>query len=211
LALSNLPERNSFFTGREVVLAQLQEALAERGRAALTGLGGVGKTQTAAEYAHRHIEEYSHAFWANAASREAFLSSYVTIAGFLKLPESTAEKQTLAVDAVKRWLGSHHRWLLILDNADDLTMTREFIPPAKNGDVLLTTRAQALAAIARRVEIQEMGTEEGALFLLRRVNYIAENALFDACIPMESLKKSSVKAPWNSGPCWDPWDQTRLR
>jgi hypothetical protein len=47
LALSNLPDRNPFFTGRENVLAQLQEALAARGRAAFSGLGGVGKTQTA--------------------------------------------------------------------------------------------------------------------------------------------------------------------
>jgi hypothetical protein len=46
LALSNLPERNPFFTGRDDVLAQLQEALAERGRAALSGLGGVGKCST---------------------------------------------------------------------------------------------------------------------------------------------------------------------
>jgi hypothetical protein len=75
LALSNLPDRNPFFTGRERVLAELQEALAERGRAALSGLGGVGKTQTAMEYAHRHLAEYARAFWATADSREALISS----------------------------------------------------------------------------------------------------------------------------------------
>jgi hypothetical protein len=52
VTLSNLPDRNPFFTGREQVLIQLQEALAIQGRAALSGLGGVGKTQTAVEYAH---------------------------------------------------------------------------------------------------------------------------------------------------------------
>jgi hypothetical protein len=81
LVLSNLPDRNPFFTGRERVLTQLQEALAAQGRAALSGLGGVGKTQTAVEYAYRHLAEYDHAFWATAASREALLSGYVTIAG----------------------------------------------------------------------------------------------------------------------------------
>ncbi len=55
LPLSNLPERNPFFTGRERVLTQLQKALADRGRVMLSGLGGVGKTQTALEYAHQSV------------------------------------------------------------------------------------------------------------------------------------------------------------
>jgi predicted ATPase len=124
LALSNLPERNPFFTGRERVLTELQKALAARGRAALSGLGGVGKTQTAVEYAHRHLAEYAHAFWANADSREALVHDFVTIAGLLKLPESDAQNQKRAVDAVKRWLGSKQGWLLILDNADDIVIAR---------------------------------------------------------------------------------------
>jgi hypothetical protein len=55
-AFSNLPERNPLFIGREQVLAQLKEALAAQGQAALSGLGGVGKTQTAVEYAHRRLD-----------------------------------------------------------------------------------------------------------------------------------------------------------
>jgi tetratricopeptide (TPR) repeat protein len=192
LALSNLPDRNPFFTGRENVLAQLQEALAARGRAALSGLGGVGKTQTAIEYAYRHSDEYDYIFWATADSREALVSGYVTIASLLNLPESNNQNQMLVVQAVKRWLGSHERWLLILDNADDLAMTREFIPPRKNGHVLLTTRAQATGAVARGVEIQEMGTEEGALFLLRRAKYITENAPLDVASETDQAKASEI-------------------
>jgi tetratricopeptide (TPR) repeat protein len=180
--ISNIPDRNPFFTGREGVLAQLQEALADRGRAALSGLGGVGKTQTALEYAHRHLEEYDYIFLASASSLEALLSSYVTIAGLLQLPESTAKEQALAVDAVKRWLGSQECWLLILDNADDLGSTRAFLPWRKKGHVLLTTRAHSAGATARRVEIREMETEEGALFLLRRATCIAEDAVLEAAV-----------------------------
>jgi len=109
LPLSNLPDRNPFFTGRKDMLAQIQEALAAQGRAALSGLGGVGKTQTAVEYAHRHLEEYDHAFWAAADSQDSIVSGYGNIAGFLKLPEADAKDQTMAVDAVKHWLSDCHK------------------------------------------------------------------------------------------------------
>jgi tetratricopeptide (TPR) repeat protein len=176
LLLSNLPDRNPFFTGRETVLAQLHEALAARGRAALSGLGGVGKTQMAVEYAHQHLNEYDYILWVTADSREAIISGYTTLAGLLKLPEADAQDQILAVEAVQRWLSSHQGWLLLLDNADDLGVAREFIPAENNGHVFLTTQAQDLGAIARRVPIREMRTEEGTLFLLRRAKYIAEHS-----------------------------------
>jgi tetratricopeptide (TPR) repeat protein len=192
VVLSNFPEHNPFFTGRERVLAQLQQALAAQGRAVLSGLGGVGKTQTSVEYAQRHLAEYAYAFWAKADSRESLVSGYVTIAGLLKMPESKDRDQTLAVDAVKRWLNSHEDWLLILDNADDLGTVREFIPPGKNGHVLLTTRAWAVGTMARRVEIQEMGAEEGALFVLRRAKYIAEDAPLNIAIEADQATAKEI-------------------
>jgi hypothetical protein len=96
------------------------------------GLGGGGKIQTAVEYAHCHLEEYDNAFWSTADSVEIVASDYATIAGILKLSAAGVQDQTCVVDAVKRWLGSHRSWLLILDNADDLEMMRAFIPPGKN-------------------------------------------------------------------------------
>jgi hypothetical protein len=158
----------------------------------LSGLGGVGKTQTAAEYAHLHSEEYDYIFWATAAARESLVSSYVTIAGLLRLPESAAQDQTLAVDAAKRWFSSNQRWLLILDNADDLAMVRELIPSGKSGHVLLTTRAVAMGPIARRVEIVEMGTDEGALFLLRRAKHIPEDASLDAAVEADRTTAKEI-------------------
>jgi tetratricopeptide (TPR) repeat protein len=194
LALSNLPDRNPFFTGREQVLTQLQEALAFQGRAALSGLGGVGKTQTAVEYAHRHLDEYAYALWTTADSREALVSGYVEIAGLLHLPEFTAEDQIIAVDAVKRWLSSYEGWLLILDNADDLALAREFIPTEKNGRLILTTRARAAGTTARRVEVQEMGFEEGALFLLRRATCIAQDTALEAADEDDRVRAKKIVA-----------------
>jgi tetratricopeptide (TPR) repeat protein len=190
VALSNIPQRNPFFTGREQVLAQLQEALARKGRAVLSGLGGVGKTQTVVEYAHRHSQEYTHAFWATADSRKAVGSGYATIVRLLGLREGGMPDQTLAVEAMQRWLSTHQNWLLVLDNADDLAMTREFIPPGNNGHVILTTRERATGAIGLRLDIEEMGTDEGALFLLRRAKYVVEDAPLDAS---ESIDRAKAK------------------
>jgi hypothetical protein len=168
--LSNLLERNPFFTGRELVLAQLQEALADRGRTALSGLGGVGKTQTAVEYAHRHLNDYVYMFWATAHSREAIASSYVTIAALLKLVESDAQDQTRAVEAVKHWLGSHEHWLLILDNVDRPDTIKPFVPAKPMGHILFTSRAQVFdtIGIVKPVELNEMSPGEARTFLLRR-------------------------------------------
>jgi tetratricopeptide (TPR) repeat protein len=149
--------------------------LQKREKAALSGLGGVGKTQTATQYAYRHQKEYESIFWARADSRETLLSSVVSIAGVLNLPESTAKEQEAAVGAVQRWLEAQSGWLLVFDNADDLAMAREFMPHHAQGHLLLTTRAQATAAVAERVEIEEMEAEEGALFLLRRAGVIGKD------------------------------------
>jgi AAA domain len=168
--------------------------LAAQGLAALSGLSGVGKTQTIVEYAHRHLDEYVYILWASANSREALVSGYGKIAGLLKLPESKDKDQTLAVEAVRHWLSSNQRWLLILDNADDLRTAREFIPSGKNGHVLLTTLGHATGAVARRVDIEEMGTEEGALFLLRRAKCIEENAFLEAASPANQEKAKEIAA-----------------
>jgi tetratricopeptide (TPR) repeat protein len=177
----NVPyPRNPFFTGREKVLEALGESLERRGAAALSGLGGVGKTETAVEYAYRHRNNYNFVFWAKAESRDTLVWDFASIAAVLSLPESTAKEQEAAVSAVKRWLENNAAWLLVLDNADDLPMVREFIPHDPQGHILLTTSAQAASAIAERVEIEEMEREEGALFLLRRAGVIVKDAQFTA-------------------------------
>jgi transcriptional regulator with XRE-family HTH domain len=67
--LWNIPARNLTFTGREDLLAAVRERLQARHAAvvqALYGMGGVGKTQLAAEYAHRFAGSYDLAWWINA-------------------------------------------------------------------------------------------------------------------------------------------------
>jgi tetratricopeptide (TPR) repeat protein len=136
---------------------------------ALNGLGGIGKTQTAVEYAYRHRQDYEVVLWAGANTRETLVADYAAIADLLDLPEKNAQDQGEAVGAVKRWLENNDGWLLILDNADDLAMAREFIPSSERGHVLLTTRAQSTGTIAVRNKVEKLEPREGAFLLLRRM------------------------------------------
>ena len=182
----NIPyPRNSFFIGRDDILTRLHTQL-QAGQAtalsqpqAITGLGGIGKTQIAVEYAYRFHQDYQVVLWARGESTEALTSSYVAIASLLNLPEQEAQEQEITVQAVKTWLQTHNGWLLILDNADDLSLVPGFLAPAQGGHLLLTTRAFAVGHLASRLEVDTLTSEQGALFLLRRASLIAPDATLE--------------------------------
>ena len=151
----------------------------------MSGLGGIGKTQIAIEYAHRYRHDYQAVLWSRADSREALVSGYVAIAHLLDLPRKDEQDQALVVQAVLCWLTAQVGWLLILDSADELALVCEFLPTAFDGHVLLTTRAQAMGGLAYRLEVDTMDGEIGALLLVRRAGLIAHDALLEAISPAD--------------------------
>jgi tetratricopeptide (TPR) repeat protein len=186
LPIWNVPyRRNPFFTGRDNILSHLYAVLQDNKTAALTqaqaisGLGGIGKTQIAVEYAYRFSDVYQAILWVTASSREAFTSDFVKLAALLDLPEQHEQDQEFVVRAVKRWLSTHTHWLLILDNVDNLDMLADFLPVHSSGDVLITTRLQALGMLAQSIEVEKMGLDEGVMFLLRRTKLLATGAGLD--------------------------------
>ncbi len=175
--------RNPFFLGREEVLARLRrQFLATQTMdlsqpQAMSGLGGIGKTQIALEYAYRYAQEYQAVFWVRADSRDTLAAGLLEIARAVNLPERDERDQSAIVVAVKTWLSQHGGWLLILDNADDLTFLPEFLPAPTRGHILLTTRAQALGGLAHRIEIHVLDQDAAALLVLRRAGLLAPDAL----------------------------------
>ncbi|TMC16863.1 MAG: tetratricopeptide repeat protein [Chloroflexi bacterium] len=162
----NIPyPRNPFFTGQEVVLTQLATALKAGQAAALsqpqaiTGLGGIGKTQIAIEFAYRHREEYQTVLWGFADTRESLVSGYLAIAHLLDLPQKDAKVERIITEAVKSWMQTHGSWLLTLDHADG---------------------AQSLGRFAKGIGVETMSQDVGALFLLRRAGLVGENDSLDA-------------------------------
>ena len=165
----NLPRPNRFFTGREGYLKELRELLETDCIVALSGLGGIGKTQIALQYAHRyHPDVYPTALWVNAADTTTLEADFAYLAELLKLPEQNKDKLDWRVKAVKKWLKEHTNWLLVMDNADELPVVEPFLLSRPRGHIVLTTRWQFPGKLARPLAIEAMVPEEGLPFLYKR-------------------------------------------
>jgi tetratricopeptide (TPR) repeat protein len=169
----NIPHlRNPNFTGRESLLAELRAALTSGQPAALTqaisGLGGVGKTQLAVEYAYRHAAEYDVVWWVRAEGPATLTADYAGLAEELELPQKDAPEQRVVIEAMRRWLGQNGGWLLAFDNAPGPMELRDYLPQAATGHVLVTSRNPSWRGVASPLSVQVMERAESVDFLLKR-------------------------------------------
>ncbi len=168
--------RKPYFTGREEVLTTLHQQLHEGRTAAISqtqaisGLGGIGKTQTAVEYAYRYRDDYRHVFWIRADTELELTNSYVAIAQALNLPLKDAENHDETVQYVRLWLNREAGWLLIFDNADHPERVQPFLPREVTGHILVTSRAQDFQdlGIVQPLEMTTLSPGEAITFLLTR-------------------------------------------
>jgi len=158
---------------------------------AISGLGGIGKTQTAIEYAYRYRSEYSAVLWARADSSQALVSGFVAFAELLQLPERNVENQQRIIEAVKHWLQMNAHWLLILDNADDLELIYDYLVPG-NGHILVTTRSPATGPHIDGIELVKMDQDEGILLLLRRSKQLPQDSSLESVTELERGKAAMI-------------------
>ncbi len=170
-----VPHRqNPYFTAREDALEALREALHVDGSAvvgqtqAISGLGGIGKTQTAVEYAYRHRDEYQAVLWIRGATQGDLASGFGEVAQALGLAADDAEQQ-LAV--VHGWMDSNTSWLLVIDNADAPDLFKPYLPTTYGGHILLTSRASYFGSLSipRPLRLDTLSPEDARVFLLKRV------------------------------------------
>jgi tetratricopeptide (TPR) repeat protein len=137
----NVRGRNPHFTGREALIAKVREGLLSGQQTvvqAVRGLGGIGKTQIALEYAHRFASQYDIVWWIDAEQADQIVVRYTELAARLGLAKPDAGTEHNARTLLEH-LRTKERWLIILDNADD---PRDFgnLIPTGPGHVLITTR-----------------------------------------------------------------------
>ena len=175
--------RNPLFTGREALLVQIDEAL-QYTSVALSGLGGIGKTQIAIEYSYRYSEQYQAILWLDASSRETLSKGLRSFAYELALEEEDKKDEDRLFATAKHWLQNQSAWLLILDHIDDAAIIDLIIPSQGDGQILLTT-TRFLFETYTMLPVPMFMPPESILFLLRRARII----------PMIPMPASLEQAP----------------
>ncbi|PSN58707.1 hypothetical protein BS50DRAFT_450258, partial [Corynespora cassiicola Philippines] len=191
--------RDSDFIEPGTTLEQLDRKCAVPGsRTALVGLGGVGKSQLAIEYAHRRRERSpsTWVFWVHASNAARFEASYRDIADFVKIPGRKNPKANI-FRLVYDWLRDARRsWVLVLDNVDDAGFLSEpctdrglsgdgsqplkaYLPQCQNGAILVTTRnrSAALELVERRdvIAVEPMSEADAAALVEKKLEGIEES------------------------------------
>jgi len=142
----------TLFKGRDQFLRDLRASLLEKTGAtaivsnALLGMGGIGKTRAAVEYAWAYKESYTALLFVQADSPQNLKTNLAALSGPLLLPEQAGRDEDARYHAVLAWLRANPVWLLILDNVDT-DAAREaaltILGSLTGGHVVLTSRLDA--------------------------------------------------------------------
>jgi tetratricopeptide (TPR) repeat protein len=173
-----VPPRIASFTGRSDELDRLDDILtqdkpasvtqASVGRAAVQGMGGVGKTALAVEYAHRYRNLYAGVCWCPAETRTGLLSALAGLAvtlGAATAEEANVEKAAKA--ALRRLAEQRATWLLVYDNVPAPDALADLLPSAGTR-VLITSRFSDWSELATEVPLDVLPLAEAVNFLQSR-------------------------------------------
>jgi class 3 adenylate cyclase len=191
----NVPGRNPHFTGRTSMLDQLRQRL-RSGEGilvvqALYGLGGVGKTQLAIEYAHRFATDYDLVWWIDAEQLVFIASQLAQLGDKLNLPPRPTVADT--VELVLAELRRRRRWLLIFDNAERPQHLADY-QPGGAGHVLITSRSPGWGALGGRLEVDVLTRPETVTLLRRRIPELTDELADQLATELGDLPLAAAQA-----------------
>jgi hypothetical protein len=173
-AIFNVPgTRNPLFTGRNAEITRLHARMKNAGATAITavhGMGGIGKTTLAREYAHRFgtADRFGGVWWIEAETEGGILAAYDRLADKTGVQKHKDQRDTAA--AIRDWLGAQPDaapWLVIFDNAPNAEGVAKWLPKG-SAKVLITSRYQDFGGIAEPLSLDEWDDETTTQFLLDR-------------------------------------------
>ena len=173
---NNLPDRNKYFTGREKELASLEKLFDKNQKIdvvsicqTVSGLGGIGKTALAVEYAYRNSKNYKSAIWFLVAeSTTTLYNGFVEFANRFKIILPPKFKLEDLQFAIKNWLSENEGWLFIFDNLEtNDKIIQPYLPTNINGHFIITTRNTHIN-IGKPLDLSVFALDEAIDFLKRR-------------------------------------------
>ncbi|HVQ70416.1 MAG TPA: tetratricopeptide repeat protein [Bradyrhizobium sp.] len=169
------PSIGGLFKGRAKFLRGLNESLKRGGHAAIVcyalhGLGGIGKTRAAVEYAWEHQDEYNALLFVVADTPEALRRNLAALASVL-MPKLDTNDNSARLQAVVDWLKTNPGWYLILDNVDTklaLAEVERFLGALSGGHVVVTSRLANFSGNFQPLELDVLAIDDATAFLLAR-------------------------------------------
>lgn len=169
-AVWNVPARNGRFVGREAHLAAIHTALESQehmAMVAVTGLGGVGKSQLAIEYAHRYRDRYAMVWWINASQGTLVQEQYAELSRRCGLAVTGAAAYDMAL--ARDFLGRRAGWLVVFDDAERSSALASLLPDGP-GHVLITSQSIGWGSLTNVVlDVEVLSRDEATDFLTHRV------------------------------------------
>ncbi|MEM7456888.1 MAG: NB-ARC domain-containing protein, partial [Planctomycetota bacterium] len=182
----NLPydSLGELFKGRDGAMQQLRDSLLNQSGQAATaivasqtihGLGGIGKTRLAVEYAWQYREDYKALLFVIGDTPEALRRNFADLCGplVLNLPEKDTPEEEVRYTAAIRWLQKNTGWFLILDNLDNedsVKKAEEVLGQLGHGHAILTSRIGDWSANVEALKLDVLAEEDAVDFLLNRTD-----------------------------------------
>jgi tetratricopeptide (TPR) repeat protein len=166
-------QRNLHFLGREDSLEKIEFTFDKaKGPTviALSGLGGVGKSQLALEYTYRYMKGNYVVAWIRAESLASTEADFVALATALGLAEASKADMRAVMSAVHAWLETNDNWFLVLDNVEGPDTLQKILPRHLRGRVLITTRYQGWGSRATSLPLTPFRVNEARDFVLDRTD-----------------------------------------
>jgi predicted ATPase len=142
--------RNLRFFGRDKELQSVKEALepGTRFRAiGIHGLGGVGKTQLALQYANTSLDVYQVIAWIQADTQTNIVHALSNFAKKLGLADGASDDDRENIGKVRDWLNTTSKpFLLVFDDVDKIEILDQIWPASDRGSIIITTRSPWVAS-----------------------------------------------------------------